>query len=297
VRIRRRLVCLALVCLALGGTPARAAVGADPLFDEDESMVAGTSPSDPLERENRAMLRVNLSIGDWVLDPLSRAYAWALPAPARRAIRRALANLDAPAVLANDILQGSPVEAGTTAIRFILNSSVGVAGLWDPATAMDFPGHDNDFGLTLGIYGLASGPYLVIPVLGPTTVRGAFGAIVDFAFRPTTYLFTPGVSLIVNGIQNGTLGFTTYAAHADALQALEESSIDFYAALRSAYLQDAAARLRARRDAPFRVVRLWQDGDDDSAGGAGSSAASGRQIGDLRLHHADQRVEAAAVQH
>jgi len=293
VPTRRRLASLALLCLALAGRPARAALEAeDPLFDEPRG---GGTTSDPLEGVNRAMLRANLAIGDWVLDPLSRAYAWAVPGVARRAIRRALSNLDGPAILANDLLQGAPVDAGTTAIRFILNSTVGVAGVWDPASAMDFPAHQNDFGMTLGIYGAPTGPYLVLPLLGPTTVRDGCGAIVDFAFRPTTYLLTPGVAILVSGIRDGTLGFTTYAAHADALEALEESSIDFYAALRSAYLQDADARLRARRETPFRLVHLWRH--DGSPGGSGASAASGGEVGDLAPHRRDEPVQAAAVQH
>lgn len=273
--------------------PVRASLDPDPLFDEPEASPTARV-SDPLESVNRGVLHFNLVIGDWVLDPLSRAYAWVVPGPARLAIRRALHNLDDPAIFANDVLQGSPVDAGTTLIRFVLNTSIGIGGLFDPAEAMRFPGHQNDFGTTLGIAGVPTGPYMIVPLLGPTTARDATGVIVDFMFRPTTYLLTPPVAMFVTGIRDGTLGFATYEAHAQALEALEASSVDFYSTLRSAYLQDADARLRARRDAPYRLVNLWRD---DSAGGARTLSAPGGEVGDLLPNRRDERIEAAAVQY
>ena len=111
-----------------------------------------------------------------------------MPKPARDGIHNALTNLNAPVVLANDVLQGDGDKAGNTFGRFVINSTVGIGGLIDVATKIGIPGHDNDFGITLGKGGAAEGSYLVLPFVGPKPPRDLVGAGVDIAFDPLTYI-------------------------------------------------------------------------------------------------------------
>jgi phospholipid-binding lipoprotein MlaA len=119
-----------------------------------------------------------------------------------------------------------------------------VAGFFDPAAAWGIEAHTSHFGETLALYRVGSGPYLVIPVMGPSTVRDAVGEIVDGLIRPDTWLLTPGTRLVVSA--GG--GFISYEVHRERLDALRDTSIDFYAALRSAYLMDRDARIQALRE-------------------------------------------------
>ena len=120
--------------------------------------------------------------------PVAKFYRSAVPQPARTGIHNALENLHAPVVLANDVLQGESEKAGDTAGRFVINSTVGVAGLIDVATSLGIPAHDNDFGITLGKGGAAEGSYLVLPFIGPRPPRDLVGSGVDIAFDPLPFM-------------------------------------------------------------------------------------------------------------
>ncbi len=143
---------------------------------------------DPYERFNRRMLAFNTSVDRVALGPAARTYKRVTPQFARDRVSNFLDNLDAPVTFANDLLQAQPARAGTTATRFVVNSTIGVAGLFDPATSMGLNGHDEDFGQTLAVWGIDSGPYLVLPFLGPTTPRDLFGAGVDRALDPLSWV-------------------------------------------------------------------------------------------------------------
>lgn len=210
---------------------------------------------DPAERDhsprwNRRVFAFNERFIRWVLDPISRAYQAVTPKFVREMIHRGFENLDSPAILANDLLQLDVCRASATLGRFAINSTVGIAGFFDVATEMGLEGHDSDFGETLGRYGVRSGGYFVIPVLGPSTARDTTGEIVDTALRPEMWLLggIPRLAL------TGTDGLATYDIQRERLDALRSTSVDFYAALRSAYLMDRDAhveQLRARRRCEF----------------------------------------------
>src|SRR5262249_16277960 len=213
-----------------------------------------------------------------------------VPSPARRSVRRFLINLDSPAVFANDLLQLAPLDAAVTLVRFGFNSTVGLAGLFDPATSIGLTGHTTDFRPTTPPSRLPSGPYLMLPILGPTTARDGTGDVVAFLFQPTTYIL-PGLTLFVYAsIHEGSAGLATLDASADALHALQASSVDFYAALRSAYYQDRAAAIQARRDRGSRPV-------EQRASRALPLASPGGEVGDLPAHDGRQGREAVAFQH
>jgi phospholipid-binding lipoprotein MlaA len=210
----------------------------DWLFEDDAPDPADRDPLEPL---NRGIFGFNEVLYSWVADPVATAYQWVVPGPGRRAVRRFFSNLSEPVTLVNDLLQLEPVRAGSSGARFIINSTAGVAGFFDPATAWGIEGHVSDFGETLAVYRVGSGPYLVIPVMGPSTVRDAFGELVDGLMRPDTWLLTPGTRLVISASD----GFTSYEIQRERLDALRDTSVDFYAALRSAYLMDRDARIQA----------------------------------------------------
>jgi phospholipid-binding lipoprotein MlaA len=134
---------------------------------------------DPFEGLNRSLYRFNARVDDYLLNPAVNAYHFVVPRPLRAGIRNFFINLGGLRVLVNEILQVRPRAAVETTGRLLVNTTIGIGGLLDPATALGIPLHDEDFGQTLGRYGVPRGPYLVLPVLGPSTLRDAPGRAVD----------------------------------------------------------------------------------------------------------------------
>lgn len=229
-----------------GTTPPDDGLDTDPVaLDDDLELELDAQPlsfPDPFERLNRRTLRVNQAVDRWLLSPVTRAYGAVLPEGAKRSVRRFFLNLESPAIFVNDLLQGEIDDAATTVARFSVNTVLGVAGLFDPATSLGLERHEADFGETLAKGGVGSGPYLIVPLLGPTTVRDGIGTLVDVALQPSIYLLGPA-PLVTATVQEGTDGITLREAHDEDLARLEEGSLDYYAALRSAYYQDRMAAL------------------------------------------------------
>jgi phospholipid-binding lipoprotein MlaA len=145
--------------------------------------------ADRLEPFNQAMFAFNRKADDWVLHPVAAKWADVMPQPARASVSRFFKNAGVIPRFANDLFQLQFKQAGTEAARFGINSTVGVAGLFDPADEwFGLKQEDNDFGLTLAKYGVAEGPYLVLPLLGPSTVRDALGGFADGAMNPINYV-------------------------------------------------------------------------------------------------------------
>ncbi len=243
----------------VAGTPAD--LEYDELFDDPIE----PEINDPFEAVNRRIFNGNRRFDRYLVNPISEAYAFVVPKVARRAIRRVFVNLNSPAVLVNDLLQLSPKRASVTGARFVINSTVGVAGLWDAADRIGLEGHHTDFGITLAKYGVGSGPYLVLPLLGPTTARDAFGDLVDLAFLPQTWFIGP--TTWVFAAYQGSDGFTLRDLHSEALKALEESSVDFYVAMRFAYLSNRANEIN--------TVSATASDDDAPAVGAAPYSVHG----------------------
>ena len=212
----------------------------DALFDEEFDFGEDLSANDPFEDTNRAFLKFNRRLDRHLFRPLTRGYRFVVPEVARRGLRRMFINLNSPSVLVNELLQLRFKDAGETLGRFLLNTSLGLGGIFDVGVEAGWVHRDADFGQTLARMGVGSGPYLVLPVLGPNTVRAGLGDIVDGLFQPLTYLIGPTPNIWIG---TGS-GFTKLDATGPAMRALEQSSVDYYAALRSAYLQSRAAEVR-----------------------------------------------------
>jgi len=151
-----------------------------------------SSSEDPLESYNRWMHEFNMA-GDRVLiQPLAQMYEQALPSPARTGVRNFYNNIREPATIVNGLLQGKPGIAARDTLRFLINTTFGVLGLFDIASSLGMPRHVEDFGQTLAVWGIPSGPYVVLPFLGPSTVRDSFGVAVRSAYTdPLNELESP----------------------------------------------------------------------------------------------------------
>jgi len=199
--------------------------------------------NDPFEPGNREVFAISMALDKVTAAPVARFYRSAVPQPARQGVRNALTNLNAPVVLANDVLQGEGEKAANTFGRFIINSTIGLAGLLDVATGMGIPGHDNDFGITLGKGGVHEGSYLVLPFIGPKPPRDILGAGVDNAFDPLTYM-TWKNSTTYKMVRAGLTVIDKREATLDTVDSIERTSIDFYATTRSLYRQNRNAQIK-----------------------------------------------------
>ncbi len=200
--------------------------------------------ADPFEGVNRRIYAFNAVADLYVLEPTADAYRYILPRPARNSVRAFIDNLKSPVWFTNDILQGEFNRAGITARRFALNSTLGVGGLYDFADHVaELPKHDEDFGQTLAVWGVGDGPYLMIPVLGPSTLRDATGRVVDYTLDPFTWSEFSGDTAFFWG---RTIADTVdIRERVDQAIELTRRSADPYAQVRAAYIQ---ARLRAIRN-------------------------------------------------
>ena len=209
--------------------------------DGEPAAIGGGSEeiNDPIESVNRAIFAFNDVVDTFTLRPVAALYSYATPEVARVAVRRAVRNLNAPVVLVNDLLQLDPVGAGVTTGRFLINSTAGILGLFDVASLVGLDEHHADFGQTLHSYGLGPGPYVVLPILGPSTTRDATGRVVDIFFDPLTYILEGNAAI---GVAAGR-GLIRREEVLDPLEKLRANSVDYYAALRAAYYQKRAVQL------------------------------------------------------
>lgn len=211
-----------------------------------------TAEDDPLEGFNRKMLALNFVIDTAVVKPLAKVYVTVVPGFARKGVRNALNNLREPSTVLNQCLQGKLDLAVADTARFLVNSTVGVAGLFDPASAMGLERHDEDFGQTLGRWGVGQGAYLVLPVFGPSTMRDGVGRGVDLATGTRLYIEK-------DEIRSG-LGFLGVVdSRSDWLGELNLPE-DPYASVRDAYL----AR-RQREVADIVETSPTENGDEAGA--------------------------------
>ena len=194
--------------------------------------------NDPLESVNRRIFAFNEVVRQYLLDPVVTGYNSVLPEVAREAIANALNNISEPVVLANDLLQGKFKRGFVTASRLVINTTAGVGGLFDVAKNLGFEEHEEDFGQTLATWGIGDGLYLVLPLLGPSNPRDAFGQIlVDPFFDPLGYYLDDQDLEEVGYGLTALKGVVSYADVKDHMDGLKDTSVDFYGTIRSLHLQ------------------------------------------------------------
>lgn len=204
----------------------------------DEAAVqAYKEANDPLEPMNRYFFEVNMFLDEVLLKQFAGYYNIALPQVAKDGVRGVLRNVNTPVILANDLFQGEGHRAGVTAGRFLVNTTLGVGGIFDVAKSFGMPYHDEDFGQTLAVWGSGEGPYLMLPLLGPSNPRDLGGKVVDKFLDPLTYIgYIYNVGYI-NTARSGLEAIDTRSRNLQALDDLKKNSIDFYATIRSLYRQ------------------------------------------------------------
>jgi len=222
------------------------------------------SPDDPFEPLNRSVLDINTALDSAVIRPVAEFYRDVVPPFVRDRIRSVIDNLVEPRIFANDLLQGRINAAGITFARFVLNSTFGLAGMFDVAKEHDLPQQSGDFGETLYAWGFDEGPYLVLLFFGPSNLRDTVGLGVDLFTTP------PGVFLSGNagfwiGFATGTVnGMDLRSRNIETLDQIVASSLDYYSHLKSIAQQHRRAQLRDVREPAQEPGELVDPGEPES---------------------------------
>lgn len=246
---------LALVCAGL--LAACATPPSDPVARESFE-----EANDPMEPLNRAVFDVNMAVDKAVLKPVATGYRDVVPSDIRNSLRNFLNNIASPVIFINDVLQGEASKASETAVRFFVNSTAGMLGLFDVAAEYGLERHSEDFGQTLAVWGVDDGPYVMLPLFGPSNVRDTVGKVADSFMNPFTYwarnndltLAKIGTS-IVNGIDRRS-------RHIDELDDIEKNALDFYATLRSLYRQNRRSEILNGDVTDIPVPEIEDDDDE-----------------------------------
>jgi phospholipid-binding lipoprotein MlaA len=188
---------------------------------------------DPWQSVNRKVFRFNDAVDTWVLEPTARGWDTVLPNRVQRSVSNFFWNLRFPIVVVNELLQGSPLQAGEGVARFAVNTTVGVLGFFDPAAGWGLERNDEDFGQTLAVWGVPSGPYLVLPLLGASNPRDAVGLAVDSALGVTPWFvdwWILGAARVVDVVNERSLVL-------EEVEDFKRSALDLYSSIRNGYAQ------------------------------------------------------------
>jgi phospholipid-binding lipoprotein MlaA len=204
---------------------------------DPEALAEYQKLNDPIEPANRAIFDFNRGADRYVIKPVTGAYRAVTTQDMRDGVHNFLQNLRSPVIFANDVLQGQAIRASQTFARFVINSTLGVVGFGDPAAQLGIDAHDEDFGQTLAVWGVGEGPYLMLPILGPSNPRDVTGKVADFFLDPINWWagntdrdWVPMTRAVVTGIDARDQLW-------NVLDDLERTSVDYYAAIRSLYRQ------------------------------------------------------------
>lgn len=208
-----------------------------PDMKDKEAVAEYEKINDPAEPTNRAIFKFNKTLDTALFKPVSIVYKDFTPDLFQKAVHNVLNNLRTPVIFANDLLQGKLLRAWNTLARFFINSTIGIAGLGDPADQFGFKFHNEDFGQTLAAWGMPEGPYIVLPVFGPSNPRDAVGLAVDAFIDPLNIWLANTNREEFIYVRAGMRGIDERARNFDALEDLEKSSLDFYASMRSLFRQ------------------------------------------------------------
>lgn len=214
---RMRVVSLGVAALALAGC----------------STVQTPAKEDPWEGFNRTIFTFNDKVDTYALKPAAQGYKKVLPQPVQDSVTNFFANIGDVYNAANNLLQLRIADGVSDIMRMVINTVFGVGGLFDVATLAKLPKHNQDFGLTLGHYGVPAGPYLVLPLYGPSTVRDAAGTAGNYFINPITYVDPPALSWGLYGLNV----LSTRANLLGATELIEGAALDRYSFVRNAYLQ------------------------------------------------------------
>lgn len=228
-----------------------------------------TDPNDPWEGWNRSMQSFNDNVDDYVMKPVAKGYRWITPDFVDLGVSNFFNNIDDISVVANDALQGKLKQSGLDGARLLVNTSAGVGGLVDVGSMIDLPKHNEDFDQTLGVWGVPSGPYLVLPFFGPSSPRGILGLAGDAATNPFTYVgFGLNPEWLGAAVSMGAGALKVIDVRADLLgmeKVVSEAALDRYQFIRDAY-QSNRNYLINDGNVPEDDVLKFEEQKDESFG-------------------------------
>jgi len=241
---------LAASLIAVGACAAKPTPGDQAALEEFQEN------NDPAEPTNRVFYAINNGIDTVLFRPAAIAYRAVVPGVARRHVHNLLSNMSSPVVFANDVFEARPRRAGTTLMRFLINTTAGLGGMFDVATDLGYPEHDADFGITLALWGVGEGPFLFLPILGPSNPRDFAGFGGDILLDPLTWASFPG---------SKTLGYSRYGLNAvdtrerylDTTDNIKKTALDPYATFRSLYRQNRQSTIDKVRQDTETTVPAW----------------------------------------
>lgn len=246
---------------ALYGDPAQDPY--DPVFDPTLPAPAELPASyDPWEKMNRKVHRFNNAVDRTVAKPLAKAYVAVVPRPVRLGVGNFFNNLGQPLSVVNGLLQGKPKQAGQSFARFAVNTTLGLAGIFDPATRFNIPNRSEDFGQTLGVWGWKKSRYVELPLFGPRTVRDVFGLVADGRLAPLQYVEEDKARVFLQGLQ-----LVDTRTQLMALDSLRDGAADEYALFRDGWMQRRNYQInegsREDRDASQELPEYLRDDVDN----------------------------------
>lgn len=230
----RRIAALALAVAVLPGCATQ------PPPEDKEALAEYEQTNDPFEPTNRAIFEFNQALDRALIKPAAQGYRAAIPEWGRNRIDDFLDNMNAPVIFLNDVLQGEFGRAVETVGRFVMNSTFGVLGIMDVAEHAGIKPHSEDFGQTLAVWGVPEGPYVMLPLLGPTNPRDGIGMGVDSVADPIGW-YAPTWADITRTVVSG---IGTREEYLDVLDEVERSSLDYYASIRSMYRQNRVKQIK-----------------------------------------------------
>jgi phospholipid-binding lipoprotein MlaA len=248
----RHLLVIALVLFGTLGGCATPPPASDP-----DAVADFKETNDPIEPTNRAMYALDDALDTVLLKPAAQVYRFVLPQPVRTGVHNVLSNLATPVELGNDMLEGKPRRAGDTTMRFLINTTVGVVGIFDVAKHWGYPDHDNDFGVTLALWGVPEGPFLYLPVFGPSDPRDAIGMGVNAAMDPFTWVGQGAAVRALDWSRYGINAVDQRERHLDDIESVKKTALDPYATFRSLYRQHRASVIESARNDNRATIPVW----------------------------------------
>lgn len=237
---RRTIARLAAPVLALALV---AGCATPPPADDKEAVAEWEQVNDPLEPMNRAVFDFNMAADKYAIKPAAQAYRDVVPKFGRERVHNVLTNLNSPLTFANDVLQGETDRAVQTFFRAMLNTTFGLGGFLDVATPAGIPPHEEDFGQTLAVWGVGEGPYLMLPILGPSNPRDATGTAAEFFADPFDIWMNNIDKEYIVWTRMGLTGLDKREDLLDTLDEIQRTSLDYYASIRSLYRQHRASEI------------------------------------------------------
>lgn len=245
---------LLVVMSAVGAVLAGCAT--PPPASDPDALADFKATNDPLEPTNRVFYAVNDGLLVYVLTPVAKGYKAVVPTPVRTGIHNMLNNIGQPVQFVNDVLETKPRRAGDSFMRFTINSTVGLGGIFDVAKAAGYPDHDSDAGSTLALWGVPAGPYLYLPVYGPSGLRDGLGRGMDAAANPFAWASFNG-SNTLGWAQAGFGALDATSRHLRDIQQVKAGALDPYATFRSLYRQLRESQVAAIRNDDRATVPDW----------------------------------------